>query len=233
MNADQRTGTTETARLDNFVDGAFAFAITLLVISGSSVPRDLPALLHALGGVPAFACCFMQLALFWHGHVRWRDQVRLSDRGSLLLSLLLVFFALIFVYPLHMVFASFFWAISGGALSMDFAISIDGLGDFKTLFVVYGLAYACMAGTMAALFGHAARHARGLPRAARIEVSVGMVQWLYSAAVGLLSVLLAWLIPLGGKPAWVMLPGFCYALLGATGTLVDAWRRRLERVLPP
>jgi hypothetical protein len=41
------------------------------------------------------------------------------------------------------------------------------------------------------------------------------------------------LIPLGGKPAWVMLPGFCYALLGATGTLVNAWRRRLERVLPP
>ncbi len=232
MNVDQRTSTTEAARLDSFVDGAFAFAITLLVISGSSVPRDIPALLHALGGVPAFACCFLQLALFWHGHVRWRDHVRLGDRASLLLSLLLVFFALIFVYPLHMVFASFFWGISGGVLSMDFAIRTDSLVDFKALFVVYGLAYACMAGTLAALFGHAARRVTSLPRAQQIEVSVHMLRWVYAAGVGLLSMLLALLIPREGNPAWVMLPGFCYALLGTMGPVLSAWRRRLGRVLP-
>jgi hypothetical protein len=216
MNAAQRTGATETARLDNSVEGAFAFAITLLVISGSSAPRDLPALLHALGGVPGFACCFMQLALFWQGHVR------LCERGSRLLSLLLVSFALIFVYPLHMVFASFICAISGGTQSMDFAISTDGLGDFTALFVLSGLACVCMAGTMAALFGHAARHTRGLPRTARIDVGVDMLQWLYSAPMGPPSVLLAWLVPLRGNPSWVMFPGFCYALLGATGPSVDA-----------
>jgi len=74
---------TESARLDNFVDGAFAFAVTLLVISGASLPKDIAALEHALRGIPAFAACFGQLAIFWHGHVRWRDSVRLADRTSL------------------------------------------------------------------------------------------------------------------------------------------------------
>lgn len=98
-----RSQRAEGARLDNFVDGAFAFAVTLLLISGATLPRDVAALEYALRGVPAFAACFAQLAWFWHAHVRWRDNVRLTDRSSLLLSLLLVFFALIFVFPLHLV----------------------------------------------------------------------------------------------------------------------------------
>jgi len=80
---DSRRERTESARLDNFVDGTFAFAITLLVISGTSLPKDIATLEHALRGIPAFAACFAQLAIFWHGHVRWRDSVRLADRTSL------------------------------------------------------------------------------------------------------------------------------------------------------
>src|SRR6185312_12094729 len=135
----------ESARLDNFVDGAFAFAITLLVITGGGLPRDVAALEHALRGIPAFAACFVQLALFWHGHVRWRDSVRLTDGTSLRLSLLLVFFALIFVFPLHVVYSSFFAAITGGALSPDFAIHAATVQTMSILFVCYGISYTCMA----------------------------------------------------------------------------------------
>ena len=63
------------------------------------------------------------------------------------LSLALVFFALIFVYPLHMVFASLFHFISGGILTMD--ITISSVADIKVIFIIYGVTYACMAGTLA------------------------------------------------------------------------------------
>ena len=53
-----------------------------------------------LGGVPAFAVCFFQIAFFWHGHVRWRKRCHSADSTGRWLSLLLVFFAMIFVYPL-------------------------------------------------------------------------------------------------------------------------------------
>lgn len=223
-----REASVETARLDNFVDGAFAFTVTLLVISGSSFPKDVPSLLRALDGVPAFACAFAQLAWFWHGHVRWRDSARLADKTSLLLSLLLVFFALIFVYPLHMVYASFFNSISGGHLSSNFVIKVDAAHtySFRALFVVFGIAFACMSATLAALCRHGAR-ATHLTVAERISLRVSATGWGYSASVGLLSAVLAVLLPAQGP--YLSLAGFCYALHVFLGPVLRSQRRRLEK----
>ena len=43
-------------RLETFIDAAFAFAITMLVIAGSQVPDDVDALLGAFKNVPTFIC---------------------------------------------------------------------------------------------------------------------------------------------------------------------------------
>lgn len=223
---------TESARLDNFVDGAFAFAITLLVISGANLPASVAALERALRGIPAFAACFLQLALFWHGHVRWRDTVHLTDGTSLRLSLLLVFFALIFVFPLHLVYASFFSAITGGALSPDFVIHDATLPALSALFACYGLSYACMAGTLASLFRHGAHNA-ALPHADKIAVSISVATWSYCAAIGLLSMLIAFTALLMHSSLLIPLAGFSYGLLGFTGMLANRYRSRIERGSSP
>lgn len=219
--------TREGERLDNFVDGAFAFAVTLLVISGGKLPQDVAALGHALRGVPAFAACFAQLALFWHGHVRWRDTVRGIDGTSLRWSLLLVFFALIFVFPLHLVYAAFFNGLSGGALSPEFPVASVGLPELVGLFACYGLSYALMAGTLAHLFGHGARRLARTD-AAWLTAEVNRRMWRFFAVIGLVSTLLALsaLVMPGGWP--IAISGFSYALLGFTGVLADRWRRRLQ-----
>lgn len=219
---------TENARLDNFVDGAFAFAVTLLVISGASLPKDVAALEHALRGIPAFAACFAQLAIFWHGHVRWRDCMHLTDRASLLLSLLLVFFALIFVFPLHLVYASFFSAITHGWLSPDLAVSSVDLQALAALFACYGLSYACMAGTLALMFRHAARSG-DLTRANAISVRVSVASWAYYAGVGLLSALIAVSAFAAGTEWLIAVAGFSYALLGFTGGIANRYRARIEQ----
>jgi uncharacterized membrane protein len=221
----------ESARLDNFVDGAFAFAITLLVITGGSLPRDVAALEHALRGIPAFAACFMQLALFWHGHVRWRDSIRLTDGTSLRLSLLLVFFALIFVFPLHVVYSSFFAAITGGALSPDFAVHAATVHTMSILFVCYGISYACMAGTLALLFRHGLRRG-ALPREQAIAARVSLSVWAFCAAIGLLSTLIALAAQPTGSIWLIPLAGFSYALLGFIGPITDRYRKRLQARLP-
>src|SRR6185312_16830112 len=111
-------------------------------------------------------------------------------RASLMLSLLLVFFALIFVFPLHLVYASFFSAITHGWLSPDFVLTSASLSALAALFACYGLSYACMAGTLALLFRHAARSG-DLTRANAISVRVSVASWAYYAGVGLLSALTA------------------------------------------
>ncbi|MGB8716682.1 MAG: TMEM175 family protein, partial [Rhodanobacteraceae bacterium] len=190
---EKQRGFFEGERIDNFVDGAFAFVVTLLVINGATIPRDIPSLIHALGGVTAFAAAFAQLSLFWYGHVKWRDQVHLVDLRSMQLSLVLVFFALIFVYPLHMVFASFFYFISGGILTMD--ITISSVADLKVIFIIYGVTYACMAGTLAWLFMHGLRCAGHLTRAERIDTGVSAFLWGFKGFVGLVSACIAMVIP--------------------------------------
>ncbi|HWB18979.1 MAG TPA: TMEM175 family protein, partial [Phycisphaerales bacterium] len=47
----------EVSRLEGFSDAAFAFAVTLLVIS-LEVPNSFDGLLDVLRGLPAFAVCF-------------------------------------------------------------------------------------------------------------------------------------------------------------------------------
>lgn len=107
-------------RLDNFVDGALAFAATLLAISGGKLPQAVAAFDQALHGVPACTACFAQLALFRHGHVRWRGTVHGIGGTRLRGSLLLVLFTPIFVFPLHLVQAAFFTGLRGGARSLAF-----------------------------------------------------------------------------------------------------------------
>lgn len=220
---EQREGI-EAGRLDMFVDGAFALTLTLLLIGGEDVPDTTAKLLLTLGGIPAFAACFFQIAFFWHGHVRWRHCCPKADLGGRWLSLMLVFFALIFVYPLHMVFAGLFYGLSGGWLPSSFHAS-GGPSDLRTLFACYGLAYACMAGTLTLLFRHAARcalRAGFSPRQAQREMRI----WSVPALIGLASALTALLLPQGSPPWLWALPGFMYSLLFLIGPVVRRFDRR-------
>jgi uncharacterized membrane protein len=216
----------EAGRLDIFVDGAFAFTLTLLAIGGAEIPNDVGKMVHLLGNVPAAAACFAQMARFWHGHVQWRVHCTRATRPGLFLSLLLVFFALIVVYPLHMVYASLFNALSAGYLSSDFGLHHPA--EVKSLFAIFGFTYVCMSGTLALLFHHAAKVALAhgeddfVPR-------LRAVLWLIPAGVGALSAVVALSLP-DNAPGWSFaVPGLMYSLLIGMGWASRRMRARAGR----
>lgn len=216
----------EAGRLDIFVDGAFAFTLTLLAIGGAEIPNDVGRMVHILGGVPAAAVCFAQMARFWHGHVQWRTHCTRATRPGLLLSLLLVFFALIVVYPLHMVYASLFNLLSAGHLSSEFGL--HSAVEVKSLFAIFGFSYFCMSGTLALLFRHAAQVASAhgeddfVPR-------LRTVLWLIPAGVGALSAIVALSLP-DNAPGWTFaLPGLLYSVLIGMGWIARRMRARAGR----
>lgn len=133
-----------TARIDAFTDSAFAFAVSLLVIGGSEVPKNIGQLTRALYDIPAFAFGFGVIAVFWLGHVRWRNLRGAGNRRSLALTLLLVFLVLIYVQPLRSMAAVTNVAISGQGVGFK--------GGLPALFAVYGSGFALMAAVMAVLF---------------------------------------------------------------------------------
>ena len=69
----------EMTRIETFTDAAFAFAVTMLVISVDSTPTDMDELVRALRGIPAFALSFALLAVLmpvWrHNFDRWTGEV--------------------------------------------------------------------------------------------------------------------------------------------------------------
>jgi len=208
-------------RLEAFVDAAFAFAVTMLVISLDSIPDSISAMLQALKGVPAFAASFAQIMMFWSAHATWSRRFGLDDRGSTWLSLVLVFLVLVYVYPLKILFGSFFAWISGGWLPQ--VSQIRTLADLQGMFTMYGLAFGSMSLLLAALNRHALR-ATVVPALSELErdrTRGEIVRWLYSALVAAGSIVFAMLLSADG-PNWLFgMPGMFYALLGFTGPVVD------------
>jgi hypothetical protein len=134
---------------------AFAFAVTMLVISLDAIPDSIGGMLSALKGVPAFAASFAQIMMFWFAHATWSRRFGLDDGPSSRLSLVLVFLVLVYVYPLKILFGSFFAWISRGWLPP--VAEIHTLLDLQGMFVMYGIAFGTLSLCLAALNRQALR----------------------------------------------------------------------------
>ena len=73
----------EMTRLETFIDAAFAFAITMLVIATQQIPDDIETLLAAFKNVPAFVASIIVLGIFWRGHWLWSRRYGLEDGVSI------------------------------------------------------------------------------------------------------------------------------------------------------
>lgn len=207
------------ARVDAFVDAAFAFAVTLLLIAGQP-PASLDGLLTALGRLPAFLGSFALIAMFWLAHRDYSRFVRVRGSWSTALSLALVFVVLIYVFPLRLLVESAMYFLSGGRLPG--AGLLDSFDDLRTLYTVYGAGFAVLAGILALLFA-GVRGARAVGPSA--EQSSREWTWTYVlvTACGLLSVAAAQWGPLESAP-W--LPGVLYMLIPAGLPLLFRFTRR-------
>lgn len=221
MARDQAGGGDERAagRLDAFVDAAFAFAVTLLLIAGSP-PASLDELLASLGRLPAFLASFALVAMFWLAHRDYSRCAGVRGRGAAMLSLALVFMVLVYVFPLRLLTESALHFLSGGVLPGRGLL--DSFDDLRVLYVVYGLGFAVLASILALLF----RGVRGEGAATpELEQSAREWTWTYVviAASGVLSAAVAQWGPLVSAP-W--LPGATYMLIPISLPLMLRLTRR-------
>lgn len=218
-------------RLEAFVDAAFAFAVTLLVISADSTPDSSESLLQALKTLPSFAASFSMVALFWYAHVSWSRRYPLQTAPAVLMSLLLVFLVLVYVYPLRLLFGTFFSWATGGWLPMP--LRQFAPGDVVFMYIVYGVAFSSMSACMAGLYAHAwrRRYPLGLHDDDAAAAAGEVATYLYFVFAGLLSVLFAALLPARVVPWQMAIPGCLYFMLSFTVVVESAGRRWGQRRL--
>lgn len=203
-------------RLDAFVDASFAFALTLLVISGSEPLDSYADLGAALSRIPAFAVGFALLALFWSAHRRFGQMTAARDGPITLISLMIVFTVMIYVFPLRLLAETGASWMTGGLVPGRERIAT--LGDLRGIFVSYGLGFAFLSALYVLL--HQAARPDAVDEGARTALVRARDIWGICAASGLLSAGLA-ALPLLRHAPW--LPGFAYWLIPA-GIGLYYWR---------
>jgi uncharacterized membrane protein len=218
-----RGGADGASRTEVFVDAAFAFATTMLVIAIDEIPGSYPELLLALKGVPAFLTSFVIIMVFWWGHKNWSRRYGLDDDPvCTLLSLALVFVVMVYLYPLKVLMTAMFAWFTRGWLPAG--ISLTDPHAVVGVFRIYGIGFAALSLCLGLLYWRSRALAERLaldPReklTAELEASI----WFLLAATGVVSTLWAVFVPL----PLGLLAGSIYMTLFPTTFAVSAWYKR-------
>src|SRR6266699_2496439 len=129
----------EMTRLETFIDAAFAFAISMLVIAPQQIPDNIEALLGAFKNVPAFVASIVVLGIFWRGHWLWSRRYGLDDGVSIFISWAMIVPILIYIYPLKAIFSSMWFLLSGGRVGHTLGPHSES--EIRALFAIFAVGF--------------------------------------------------------------------------------------------
>jgi uncharacterized membrane protein len=212
----------QMTRLETFIDAAFAFAITMLVIAGNQIPDDIATLLDAFKNVPAFVTSVIVLGIFWRGHWLWSRRYGLEDGISILISWAMIVTILIYMYPLKAIFSSMWFLLSSGRVGHT--LGAHSASQVRALFAVFALGFTAIALEVVLLNLRAWQLRQPLRLSAK-ERSITLHEikgWCIPVGVGILSLSLALVLP-REQIAW---SGWVYFSMIILVPLQSAYRER-------
>ena len=215
-------------RIEVFIDAAFAFAVTMLVISFDRIPQSFDEIVVAMKGIPAFVAAVAQLVWIWHTHSQWSERYGLRDARTVALSTSLLIVVLIYIYPLRIMFSGFFWWISSGYFPDS--VIFSSRDELATMFVFLGCGFIAFCIVFLLMYRHAIARKNEL-RLNEFEIyqtETSALIWSGSAVIGVISIVLALTIP----PQLMPFAGFVYFLVGAWIPLASRYRARTKSIGP-
>ncbi|HCO10729.1 MAG TPA: hypothetical protein DIT42_06230 [Gammaproteobacteria bacterium] len=182
------------SRIETFVDAAFAFAFTMLVISIDQIPTNPEELLELSRDIPAFLISAIIIGSIWVTHANWSRHFGLQDSATLYLSLALVMLVLVFVYPIKLMAQATVLYSSGDALGTDIFV-LGGWDDNQVaiLFIYFGFGLIGLSAILVALYLNALRYRSEL-QLRHLEVffcKKACLTWIVVATVAALSCITA------------------------------------------
>jgi len=215
----------EMTRLEVFIDAAFAFAVTMLVISFDNIPRSYDEVMLAIKSIPAFIFAVAQLVWIWHTHNTWSRRFGLDTAYTVFISTALLIVVLIYVYPMRIMAGGMFAWITNDYLPSNFtSITLD---ELRHMFIFLGLGFIALSLVFVQMYRYAGRVKLELllNEYELFESRTRVVMWMGAAGIGLISVILAITLPTQLVPY----SGFTLMLLAAWFPLTRLWRSRSVR----
>ena len=210
-------------RLETFIDAAFAFAISMLVIAAQQIPDDIASLLAAFKNVPTFICSIAVLGIFWRGHWLWSRRYGLEDSVSILISWALIVTILIFIYPLKAIFGAMWYLISNGQVGHQFSLHTTE-AQARTIFAIYALGLIAISAEIVLLYLRAwqLRGPLRLNARERLMTRGELTGWSIPVSVGIVSLVFSFTLPIE-QIAWC---GWVYFLMAIMLRVHGFWHRR-------
>ena len=127
----------EPKRIEAFSDGAFAFAISLIIFS-LDVPKNSHELLKSMKGTLPFLGCFVLVFRIWYEQYRFFRRYGMNDIVTIFLNGFLIFLVLVYVYPLKFLWSTVFliegYMISEADVVPVMFLFLGGAGGLAALF---------------------------------------------------------------------------------------------------
>jgi hypothetical protein len=208
----------EMTRIEVFVDAAFAFAVTILVISFDAIPRTFPEMVTAIKTIPAFVAAVAILIWIWHTHTLWCRRFGMDDGPTVWLSALLLVVVLIYIYPMRIMLEGGFTWITNGYLPSSFEITSHD--ELRLMFVFMGSAFVAVCLTLVLMYKYALWRGKllALDHFERSDTLRVAWTWAGCLAIGIIQIALALSLP----DRWVQYSGLSLALIGAWVPLVQS-----------
>jgi len=145
----------EISRIEGLSDAVFGFAITLLIVS-LEVPKTADEVLHTMRGFFAFAITFALLFGVWRTQFTFFRRYGLEDNTTVLLTAVLLFVILFFVFPLKFVIGAIVERLLAHAGFPDpTAVNIFKEPRAGLLMTIYSVGFAAVFVVFALLYRHA------------------------------------------------------------------------------
>ena len=202
----------QMTRLETFIDAAFAFAITMLVIAANQIPDNIDQLFNAFRHVPAFIASVGVIGIFWRGHWLWSRRYGLEDGTSIFISWAMLVTILIYIYPLKAIFESMWFLLSDGRVGQRLGLIAESQEtQARTLFAIYALGFIAIALEILLLNLRAWQLREPLKLNAREKyiTRTELTGWSVPICVGIVSLVLALTLPVE-QIAW---SGWVYSSL--------------------
>lgn len=186
----------QMTRLETFIDAAFAFAISMLVIAANQVPDNVAALLAAFRNVPTFICSIAVLGIFWRGHWLWSRRYGLEDSASILISWAMIVTILIFIYPLKAIFGAMWNLLSNGQVGQPLSLHTSE-SQARAIFAIYALGLIAISTEILLLYVRAwqLREPLRLNALERSTTRGELSGWSIPVSVGIVSLIFALTLP--------------------------------------
>lgn len=224
----------EISRIEGLSDAVFAFAVTLLVVS-LEVPKTFNELGEIMRGFGAFAISFALLFGVWFNHYKFFRRYGLQDTTTVVLSGVLLFVVLFYVYPLKFLFSTLVERLTGGHGEVrlpngNVEAAIEP-GQMASLMIIFDVGYLAVFAVFFLLFWHAFRKRKELElnELEVFDTRNSLQEMALNCSIALLSLAIVLL----GGPNYAGLAGLVYMLtgvaMGTNGTIMGKRRRRMAR----